>query len=152
MILIAVAVLLALWGAYAAYRPSANNSTESAEAETQVVVTNTPTQAPAPETETPQVEPVTVVHVLNNSTVQGLAASAAAKVNDLGWQAGETGNYAEDILGQNTVFFTPETPGAEEAAQRLAEQTGAVVAPKPDNLPDPTGDPQTLVLVLVQDF
>lgn len=161
MILIAVAVLLALWGAYAAYRPSASNdsSDSSAEATATVAVSNEETQEvapqaeePAPSSEAPEAQPVTLVHVLNNSTIQGLAAEAAGKVASLGWEAGETGNYAESILSQNTVFYSPETPGAEEAAQRLAEQTGAVVATRAADLPASTNDPQTLVLVLTQGF
>ncbi|MCQ9343718.1 LytR C-terminal domain-containing protein [Corynebacterium sp. 153RC1] len=131
MILIAVAVLLALWGLFQMRTPQE-------EVVAQETTTTTTTTAVAPPAETPPPPPG--VKVLNNSTIQGLAASAGERVSGMGWEVTETGNYSDEILAQNTVFFAP---GNEEAAQRLAEQTGSVTVPR-------EGDP--LVLVLVQDL
>ncbi len=155
MILIAVAVLLVAWGIYAA------NSDEDTVAEvepTQVEQTQEQTQAtqqseeaeqpePSPEPTEQQAKPVKQVTVLNNSTVQGMAADVANTLAAEGWQKGEVGNFSDAVLPQNTVYFNPENPGAEQSARELADRVGGVA-----QAGGPANDPNALVLVLAKNI
>lgn len=68
------------------------------------------------------------VVVLNNSTVRGLAARAAADVRGRGWTVAEVGNY-RGLIPTTTVYYRPGTP-EEAAARALAADTGARVEPR----------------------
>lgn len=161
MILIAVAVLLAAWGVYSMTREKASDTTVTAESTTtqmprpQQPTTTTAAQPPQTVQQTtaapaPHAE-VKKVHVLNNSTIQGLAAGVADKLKHEGWDLGEVGNFPDGAVPQNTVYFTPENAAAEHAARKLAERVGGVAVPRADNLPGGTEDPNTVVLVLAEE-
>ena len=47
------------------------------------------------------------VAVLNNTTIQGLAATYSAKVRSAGWTNVTIGNWRGSIAG-NTVYFPPQ--------------------------------------------
>lgn len=163
MILIAVAVLLAAWGAYSATRGEDSNASggqltpvtqvpasqapDTRKAGEDSSTTSQPKSQEKSEADTPE-GAVAKVHVLNNSTVPGLAADISEQLEAHGWELGEVGNFADQVLPENTVFFTPGNPAAEEAAKKLAAQVGAVAAPRPEGLPAGTEDPSTLVLIL----
>ncbi|BFM33620.1 hypothetical protein VH13_09415 [Corynebacterium ulcerans] len=161
MILIAVALLLAAWGVYSMTREKASDTTVTAESTTtQMPRPQQPTTTAAaqpPQTTAAPVPPppthaeVKKVHVLNNSTIQGLAAGVADKLKHEGWELGEVGNFPDGAVPQNTVYFTPENAAAEKAARTLAERVGGVAVPRADNLPGGTEDPNTVVLVLAEE-
>lgn len=159
MILIAVALLLAAWGVYSMTREKASDTTVTAESTTtQMSRPQQPTTvAKPPETTAAPVPPppthaeVKKVHVLNNSTIQGLAAGVADKLKHEGWELGEVGNFPDGAVPQNTVYFTPENAAAEKAARTLAKRVGGVAVPRADNLPGGTEDPNTVVLVLAEE-
>ncbi|WP_280389447.1 LytR C-terminal domain-containing protein, partial [Nocardia wallacei] len=44
------------------------------------------------------------VHVLNNSTVAGLAARTAGQLSAEGWSIAETGNYPGGVIPKTTVY------------------------------------------------
>ena len=177
MILIAVAILLGLWGVYAMTKsgdgegsgdkaaqeqqaqeqdqnqhPDANqdanrdpNSGAPADAEDQ----NNPDAADQSNNEPMTAENETV-NVFNNSTVPNLAADVSGTLKDQGTRIGEVGNITEEqaVLTQNTVFFDPATPGAEERARVLAERVGGVAKPNDATVPADAAKPGSLTLVL----
>lgn len=173
MILIAVAVLLAGWGVYAMTRDDSNTAVNSSatqqpdqppaaapapsdaapaegaqsEAAPAPVPEAAPAPAPAPGGQAAQAAQPRV-HVLNNSMVSGLANDVAEQLKGRGYELGEVGNYAEGVVPENTVYFTPSTPGAEQAARQLADSVGGVAVARVDNLPEETRDANTIVLVL----
>ncbi|ADK29611.1 LytR C-terminal domain-containing protein [Corynebacterium pseudotuberculosis] len=162
MILIAVALLLAAWGVYSMTREEASDTTVTAESTTtqaqqRPTAAAKPTQAApaAPQTTVAPAPPahaeVKKVHVLNNSTIQGLAAGVADKLKQDSWELGEVGNFPDGVVPQNTVYYTPGNAAAEQAARKLAERVGGVAAPRADNLPSGTEDPNSVVLVLAQE-
>ncbi|SNV07865.1 putative secreted protein [Corynebacterium ulcerans] len=159
MILIAVALLLAAWGVYSMTREKASDTTVTAESTTTqmsrpqqpTTVAKPPQTTAAPVPPPPTHAEVKKVHVLNNSTIQGLAAGVADKLKHEGWELGEVGNFPDGAVPQNTVYFTPENAAAEKAARTLAERVGGVAVPRADNLPGGTEDPNTVVLVLAEE-
>lgn len=170
MVLIAVAVLLGLWGIYALTQGDSDSTTTASETSTTSAPTtaapasSAPAEQPAaspqeaqpaeatPAPAAPAPAPATgVVHVLNNSTESGLAADTANALRGRGEAVGIDGNLAGDLLTvpQNTVFFHP---GHEQAARELADRVGAVAAPYNPAIGearDETRHPQDLTLVLV---
>jgi cytoskeletal protein RodZ len=84
-------------------------------------LTTTPSPTPSATTETtpspkpskttkepePQVARNAPVSVLNNTTIQGLAATYSVKVRDAGWSDVRVGNWRGSIAG-NTVYFPPQ--------------------------------------------
>jgi hypothetical protein len=74
----------------------------------------TPSPTPTKTTEKPEVERSAPVSVLNNTTIQGLAATYSAKVRAAGWTDVRIGNWRGSIAG-NTVYFPPQL----EAQARL---------------------------------
>nr|WP_274708568.1 LytR C-terminal domain-containing protein [Corynebacterium meitnerae] len=90
------------------------------------------------------------VNVFNNSTVPNLAADVSGTLKDQGTRIGEVGNITEEqaILQENTVFFDPATPGAEERARVLAERVGGVAKPNDATVPENAAKPGSLTLVL----
>ncbi len=63
------------------------------------------------------------VHVLNNSTVAGLAARTASELTADGWAVAEVGNYPGPNITNTTVFYG-NNPGEKEAALAIADQLG----------------------------
>lgn len=86
--------------------------------------------------------------VLNNTTIQGLAAQAAATFRAGGWPVTRYDNYTNDIVS-TCAYYDPATPGAEAAATALRAQFPAIkrVQPKFAELP---GGP--VVVVLTPDY
>lgn len=169
MILIAVALLLAAWGAYSMTRdnsddptvtaPATSTAAPASQAATTAAAAPASSAAPAPasaaaapatDAQAPaaQASEIKQVHVLNNSTVQGLAASVADQLKAKGYETGEVGNFPDTIVPENTVYYTAGNAAAEQAARTLADKVGGVAAVRPDNLPAGTDDPNSLVLVL----
>lgn len=95
-------------------------------------LTTTPEPSPTPTTETtpsptpkattkkPEVQRVAPVSVLNNTTIQGLAATYSAKVRAAGWTNVTIGNWRGSIAG-NTVYFPPQL---EDQAKLLGDDLG----------------------------
>lgn len=98
-----------------------------------------PADAPgdAPEQPAPAAQPVpveeakktVVVHVLNNSTIQGLANRTSDTLKNTGWRMGEVGNYPDSNLPATVVYYAPGLPAEEAAARAVAEQLGATAEP-----------------------
>ena len=68
------------------------------------------------------------VRVLNNSTLKGLADQARADFVAAGFDVVEVTNYAFTTLPTSTVYYTPQIPGQQAAAQALAQQFGMKLA------------------------
>nr|WP_046441451.1 LytR C-terminal domain-containing protein [Corynebacterium kutscheri] len=156
MILIAVAILIAAWGVFSLNK-NTDTTTPAAKTTSAQPVVETPTSTTAQEAVghseeaapvAPQAMAVSAVHVLNNSTISGLAAQVADQLRAQGTQIGEVGNYPDSVVPENTVYYSPQLPGAERAAQELAARVNAVALPRDPALPSETADPATLVLVL----
>ena len=88
------------------------------------------------------------VHVLNNSTIQGLAAKAKEQLTRQGYRVGQVGNYSRSLVPQNTVYYTDN----EQQARELAEKVGGVAQQRPADLPAETAGPGSLVVVLATSF
>ncbi|GAB3704468.1 LytR C-terminal domain-containing protein [Corynebacterium nasicanis] len=167
MVLIAVAVLLVMWGLYAATQNQDSGGEQAApttpavttaapqstptQTETEPeTVTETETSAP-PETPAPAPAPQETprLNVINNSTVPNLAADVADRLRGDGFEVGEVGNMADHILPENTVFFQPGNADAEQRARELAERVGGVAREYEGFLPERTDGRNDLTLVLV---
>ena len=83
--------------------------------------------------------------VLNNSTVSGLAATAAARFRAGGWQVRAVGNFTGRVA-HTTAYYAP---GQEAAAQALAAQFPSIqrVRPRFAGLPG-----SGLTVVVTRDF
>lgn len=90
------------------------------------------------------------INVYNNSTVPNLAADVSEQLKGQGTKVGEVGNIneAQAILEQNTVFFDPATPGAEERARVLADRVGGIAKANDPTVPREAAKPGSLTLVL----
>lgn len=88
------------------------------------------------------------VHVLNNSTIQGLAAKAKEQLTRQGYRVGQVGNYSRSVVPQNTVYYTDN----EQQARELAEKVGGVAQQRPADLPAETAGQGSLVVVLATSF
>lgn len=166
MIAIAVAILILLWAIFffsgdkdsgtVATTTQATSTSASASATTtvsssvQVTTTeevppaeSTPAEAPAAPAPAQDTHPQ--VHVLNNSTVQGLAADVANRLTSAGNTTGEVGNLPDVETPQSMVYFSP---GDEAAAKRVADQLGINYGPKIPAVENYPG----LVVVVTQDL
>ncbi|WP_028479407.1 LytR C-terminal domain-containing protein [Nocardia sp. CNY236] len=76
------------------------------------------------------------VRVLNNSLIAGLAARTASQLSARGWTIVETGNYAGANIPETTVFYGT-SPDDQAAAQAIARELGAAVAPKSSSIAGP---------------
>lgn len=166
MVLIAVAVMLGMWALYTFVSPSkpAAPTTVVAPQSTGQVATPeqaanpeqaaTPEQAANPEQpEQPanniQAEAPKLVNVLNNSTIQGLAADVSVQLESEGYQLGEVGNFADEILPETTVFFPAGDAAAEAEARALADKLGGVARENIPSLPQAATAQRSLTVVLV---
>ncbi len=170
MILIAVALLLVGWGAYSATQKDdstdvvVTQETTEAQATPSALATRAATTPTQVQSETPEsnsgenassqgqaqaTKPQVTVHVLNNSTVQGLAAKAKESLESQGYSIGHVGNYANSIVPQNTVYYSDNN---EAQAQELASVIGGVAEKRPEGLPSETEGSNALVVVLANDF
>lgn len=169
MIAIAVAILILLWaifffggdkdsGSVATTTQATSTSASATTVSSSVQVTTTEEVPPAESTpaETPAEAPAAPapaqeqdthpqVHVLNNSTVQGLAADVANRLTSAGNTTGEVGNLPDVETPQSMVYFSP---GDEAAAKRVADQLGINYGPKIPAVENYPG----LVVVVTQDL
>ena len=84
----------------------------------------------------------------NNSTIKGLAESAAADFRAAGWPVTEVGNYPSGILPTSTVYFRPGT-GEEASARRLGAEFGLRVEPR---FPGLQQAKPGLIVIVTRDF
>ncbi|MHC9555845.1 LytR C-terminal domain-containing protein [Corynebacterium diphtheriae] len=86
-----------------------------------------PADKPAdkPAADKPAAERPVPVRVLNNSTVQGLAAQVADTLRSHGIDVVEVGNLPDAVVPQTTVFYPA---GHQAQAQKIADQLHAVIA------------------------
>lgn len=81
--------------------------------------------ADKPAADKPADERPVPVRVLNNSTVQGLAAQVADTLRSHGIDVVEVGNLPDAVVPQTTVFYPA---GHQAQAQKIADQLHAVIA------------------------
>ncbi|CAB0567539.1 hypothetical protein CIP107514_01982 [Corynebacterium diphtheriae] len=96
--------------------------------ESAVPVEKAPADKPAadkPAADKPAAERPVPVRVLNNSTVQGLAAQVADTLRGLGIDVVEVGNLPDAVVPQTTVFYPA---GHQAQAQKIADQLHAAIA------------------------
>lgn len=151
MILIAVALMLGAWGVYSV---TSDNSSSAPKTSTTETSEQTPAEKSAPQApaasgtpapsdapgesaapgekapadkpaESPAAERPVPVRVLNNSTVQGLAAQVADTLRSHGIDVVEVGNLPDAVVPQTTVFYPA---GHQAQAQKIADQLHAVIA------------------------
>ncbi|CAB0978440.1 hypothetical protein FRC0485_02020 [Corynebacterium diphtheriae] len=86
-----------------------------------------PADKPAdkPAADKPAAEHPVPVRVLNNSTVQGLAAQVADTLRSHGIDVVEVGNLPDAVVPETTVFYPA---GHQAQAQKIADQLHAVIA------------------------
>ncbi|WP_280369482.1 LytR C-terminal domain-containing protein [Nocardia wallacei] len=111
-------------------RPTSTTSSKPAATTTSAADTTTSstTTTTAPST-TPAAAKSVPVHVLNNSTVAGLAARTAGQLSADGWTIAETGNYPGGVIPKTTVYYG-NSPGERAAAQEVAEELGVSAEPR----------------------
>lgn len=151
MILIAVALMLGAWGVYSVTSDNSSSAPKTSTAETSEqtpaeksapqapAVSDTPAASEAPgesaapaekapadkPADKPAAERPVPVRVLNNSTVQGLAAQVADTLRSHGIDVVEVGNLPDAVVPQTTVFYPA---GHQAQAQKIADQLHAVIA------------------------
>ncbi|CAB0525066.1 hypothetical protein CIP107506_02049 [Corynebacterium diphtheriae] len=151
MILIAVALMLGAWGVYSVTSDNSSSAPKSSTTETSEqtpaeksapqapAASDTPAPSDAPgesaapgekapadkPAESPAAERPVPVRVLNNSTVQGLAAQVADTLRSHGIDVVEVGNLPDAVVPQTTVFYPA---GHQAQAQKIADQLHAVIA------------------------
>jgi hypothetical protein len=86
--------------------------------------------------------------VLNNTTIQGLAAQAAGTFRAGGWTVTRYDNYTNDIVS-TCAYYDPATPGAQAAATALRAQFPAIKRVQPKFAELPAGP---VVVVLTPDY
>ncbi|MHC9584237.1 LytR C-terminal domain-containing protein [Corynebacterium diphtheriae] len=151
MILIAVALMLGAWGVYSVTSDNSSSAPKTSTAETSEqtpaeksapqapAASDTPAPSDAPgesaapaekapadkPADKPAAERPVPVRVLNNSTVQGLAAQVADTLRSHGIDVVEVGNLPDAVVPQTTVFYPA---GHQAQAQKIADQLHAVIA------------------------
>ncbi|MFI6776628.1 LytR C-terminal domain-containing protein [Nocardia sp. NPDC050412] len=157
MVLIALAIVFAGLGAMSLSSSDSDTSgagdtsstTSRAAATTAVATTNPPVQTTSsalsssvsattkPSTTTTTTAAATTtanravpVHVMNNSTVAGLAARTANELAANGWNVAEVGNYPGPNITNTTVYYG-NNAGEKEAALAIADELGATAEPRP---------------------
>ncbi|CAB0615705.1 hypothetical protein CIP107550_02004 [Corynebacterium diphtheriae] len=151
MILIAVALMLGAWGVYSVTSDNSSSAPKTSTTETSEqtpaeksapqapaasdtpVPSDAPGESAAPAEKTPADKPAdkpaaerpVPVRVLNNSTVQGLAAQVADTLRSHGIDVVEVGNLPDAVVPETTVFYPA---GHQAQAQKIADQLHAVIA------------------------
>ncbi|CAB0522817.1 hypothetical protein CIP102550_01898 [Corynebacterium diphtheriae] len=151
MILIAVALMLGAWGVYSVTSDNSSSAPKTSTAETSEqtpaeksapqapaasdtpVPSDAPSESAAPAEEAPADKPAdkpaaerpVPVRVLNNSTVQGLAAQVADTLRSHGIDVVEVGNLPDAVVPETTVFYPA---GHQAQAQKIADQLHAAIA------------------------
>lgn len=151
MILIAVALMLGAWGVYSVTSDNSSSAPKTSTTETSEqtpaeksapqapAASDTPAPSDAPSesaapaekapadkpADKPAAERPVPVRVLNNSTVQGLAAQVADTLRSHGIDVVEVGNLPDAVVPETTVFYPA---GHQAQAQKIADQLHAVIA------------------------
>ncbi|MEV7398676.1 LytR C-terminal domain-containing protein [Aeromicrobium sp. NPDC092404] len=89
--------------------PSATTPSQTPSPDPTKTTETTPSPSPEPTktTEEPEANRDAGVSVLNNTTIQGLAATYSVKVRQAGWTDVRVGNWRGSIAG-NTIYFPPQ--------------------------------------------
>ncbi|WP_084170782.1 LytR C-terminal domain-containing protein [Corynebacterium freiburgense] len=174
MILLAIGALFIAWGVFmlsqgAETAPTETNNAQAAPSSSigqATTAQQTPTsneQQAVATSETQQTEkssesPVSgnevqsggePIHVLNNSTIQGLGQRVADEVGKHNFDVAEVGNHSETTFPSSVVYFTQGKDKEEKTARALADKLGITAAPRGSELENaPTG----VVLVVTQDL
>lgn len=151
MVLIAVALMLGAWGVYSVTSDNSSSAPKTSTAETSEqtpaeksapqapaasdtpVPSDAPSESAAPAEKAPADKPAespaadrpVPVRVLNNSTVQGLAAQVADTLRSHGIDVVEVGNLPDAVVPETTVFYPA---GHQAQAQKIADQLHAAIA------------------------
>ncbi|MHC9708544.1 LytR C-terminal domain-containing protein [Corynebacterium diphtheriae] len=151
MILIAVALMLGAWGVYSVTSDNSSSAPKTSTAETSEqtpaeksapqapAASDTPAPSDAPgesaapaekapadrPADKPAAERPVPVRVLNNSTVQGLAAQVADTLRSHSIDVVEVGNLPDAVVPETTVFYPA---GHQAQAQKIADQLHAAIA------------------------
>ncbi|AEX77435.1 LytR C-terminal domain-containing protein [Corynebacterium diphtheriae] len=151
MILIAVALMLGAWGVYSVTSDNSSSAPKTSTTETSEqtpaeksapqapAASDTPAPSDAPSesaapaekapadkpADKPAAERPVPVRVLNNSTVQGLAAQVADTLRSHGIDVVEVGNLPDAVVPETTVFYPA---GHQAQAQKIADQLHAAIA------------------------
>jgi len=123
----ALVVCIAAAGGLGVLLAQGDGDDDTAEPTPTRTTTPTPTQTtPSPTpiettpSPTPTIERTAAVSVLNNTSIQGLAARFSTEVQQKGWTVGGVGDWNGQIAS-NTVYYPP---ALEEQAQLLAQDMG----------------------------
>lgn len=102
-------------------------ATSDAPGESAAPAEKAPADKPAdkPAADKPADERPVPVRVLNNSTVQGLAAQVADTLRSHGIDVVEVGNLPDAVVPETTVFYPA---GHQAQAQKIADQLHAAIA------------------------
>jgi hypothetical protein len=84
------------------------------------------------------------VRVYNNSTIHGLAATAAEDFRASGWNVAEVSNYSAGIIPVTTAYYRPGTD-EETAAKALAAEFGLRAEARFDGIKE--SSPGVIVIV-----
>ena len=104
-----------------------------------------PSAAPAPSARAVAKQPV---RVYNNSTINGLAARAAADLRAAGWTVTEIKGYPDGVIATSTVYYRPGT-SEQAAATELGSQFNVRVEPRFAGIQDATPG---LILIVTRDY
>ena len=86
--------------------------------------------------------------VLNNTTVSGLAKTAATRFEQGGWTVTSSGNFSNNIIS-TCAYYDPDTTGAKAAAEALQAQYPTIKRVEPKFAELPSGP---VVVVLTPDY
>ncbi|HZG92004.1 MAG TPA: LytR C-terminal domain-containing protein, partial [Pseudonocardia sp.] len=88
------------------------------------------------------------LRVYNNSTITGLASSAADDFRNAGWQVDEVSNYPFGIISSSTVYYRPGTP-EKATADDLGAQFGLRVH---ERFPGLEGASPGVIVIVTNDY
>ena len=88
------------------------------------------------------------VVVLNNSTLQGLAADVADRIRP-NFAVAEVGNYADGTFPHSVALYTPGNAVEEATAKTLARSLNITAEPRGEEMRD---QPAGVLLILTQDM
>lgn len=127
----------------------AASTTTAGSSTTQTTTRTTTRSVPTPTTTlptqpTPTLLPVTVV---NNSTLDGLAALVAGVLETNGWEIETLLNYSETQIDATTAFYTPGDAAQEAAAQSMIAQFPEIAGGAEPRFDGLAGEGLTLAVV-----
>lgn len=86
------------------------------------------------------------IRVYNNSTINGLAQTAADDMTNAGWSVIEVGNYSQGVIPTSTVYYQP---GQESAADTLAAEFGLRSEPRFEGLQSASPG---IIVIITKDY